>query len=231
MKINKGFWITLLGGVILIAPFIIRFLVRNVQLMQGFYINYIHFNDIWSSYYSAFSILVNLWILHFYLHSHNEIIMKHEEENYPLVTLRVISKNNGLIYLRLKNAGNNPAYNININLKDDLEYKLSPYKTLNNLPMFQNLSILEKEEIEIFYDGAYEFFSNKKNIELEIDMVITYYLDSRNKKKKIVESKLSFKEIAGILYVPQKNTSDLVRELSEIKHGLFINSINTKGDI
>ncbi|MGL5983291.1 MAG: hypothetical protein ACRCZR_08180 [Cetobacterium sp.] len=230
MKKNKGFWKTLLGVIFLIAPFIIRFLVTNIQLIQDFYMNYIHFNDIWSSYYSAFSILVNLWILNFYLYSHNEIIMKHEEENYPLVTLRVISKNNGLIYLRLKNAGNNPAYNVNINLKDDLEYKLSPYKTLNSLPMFQNLSILEKEEIEIFYDSSYEFFSNKKNIELEIDMVITYYLDSRNNNKKIVESKLSFKEIAGILYVSQKNMGDLVRELSEIKHGLLINSINPKGD-
>ncbi|MGL5935624.1 MAG: hypothetical protein ACRCZI_08365, partial [Cetobacterium sp.] len=109
MKINKRFWRTLLGVIFLILPFGIRCSIRSMPILQSFYINYIQFDDIWSSYYSAFGILVNLWILHFYFDSHNEIIMKHEEENYPLVTLRVISKNNGLIYLRLKNAGNNPA--------------------------------------------------------------------------------------------------------------------------
>lgn len=192
--------------------------------------------------FTIVSVYVNLKVLNFYLKSHDEILKQNEkiqeknekmnrENNNPLVTLKLINQE-GMLYLKLKNSGNSPAYDIKIKFFKEIVYDKSDYITLNKLPIFNNLSILDKEEeIKIFFNSAHEFYINEKNQNLETDITITYYnkpfhkRDSKEDGKKEYNSILSFKELNGILYIHDYTLKDISQTLEKLGDSLMLNII------
>lgn len=218
---------------ILIFPFLMKEIILNNFNISNFYFTYMHFNGIFETYYIIVSIIINALVLWFYLWSFNENSKKEELKNKPILTLKFTFDNKGLIYLNLKNSGKTPAYNINVKFDEEIPYPYSSYKTLNKLPLFNNLAFLDAGEcISIFYDGARSFFEQYPEKETwEIPTKIDYEIDDIVDGKIIKKSEptknviLSFKETSGLCYTSEENLSDLTNEIRSLKHFLMLNLI------
>lgn len=173
-------------------------------------------------------IITNFLVLKFYLKSHNDILKQNErinkENSSPIVTLKIIQKN-GLLYLKLKNSGNSPAFDINIKFSKEIKYPLSEYSTLNKLPIFERLSLLEKgEEIIFYFDSAKNFYSKKENNSLEVETTISFKDKITDcKKRQEYKTLLSFKEYEGMLYIHEVGLKDIVKKMDKLSHSLIIN--------
>lgn len=178
--------------------------------------------------FTGAGVITNFLVLKFYLNSHNDILKQNErineENNSPLVTLKLIQKN-GLLYLKLKNSGNSPAFDINIKFSKEIKYPLSEYSTLNKLPIFERLSLLEKgEEIIFYFDSAKDFYSKKENNSLEVEITISFKDKITDcKKRQEYKTLLSFKEYGGMLYIHEVGLKDIVKKMHNLSHSLIIN--------
>lgn len=177
-------------------------------------------------FFSILGIILSYKVLKFYLKSHNEIM---KQNNTPLVTLKVINKD-GLLYLKLKNSGNSIAYDINIDIEKTIPYDMSPYKTLNDLPIFKKLSFLDiGEEVMFFFDSAINFYNKPENKELEVAIKINFFSIPKHKRKKensgkeTYETLLSFKELEGLLYISGYGFKEVAKNIETLSHALILN--------
>lgn len=220
---------------IFISTFILLFPISFKNFIQSnnnvaiFYFKYLHFNDIFTTYYTIVSVIINALVLWFYLWSFRQSLKNNKLDNLPIITLKPTFNQDGLIYINLKNSGKTPAYNLSITFDDLIPYKDSPYKFLNNLPLFNNLSFLDASDcITFFYDGAYDFFSKdpmRENWEVKITLTyeIDYFLETKEKITR--NSVFSFKETSGICYVKTNNLGNISKELNELKHAIVLNAL------
>lgn len=228
IKIKSYLFFLLLSSIILILPVIFKNFLKESREISDIYFKYLHFNGIFSIYYTIVSVIINGLVLWFYLWSFKKNAENIRLENMPMISLKPSFNKDGLIYLNLKNSGKTPAYNLKIIFHQDIPYSNSPYKTLNNLPLFNNLSFLDAmENITFFYDSAYEFFDQHPERETwEIKIDISYEANSSGDKRELVqkESYLSFKETSGICYIKSKTLGDIVSEINELKHAVVLKS-------
>lgn len=215
---------------------LIKYFFSTIDFKDGIAI-YINFTLL---IFTIIGIFVNIEVLKFYLKSHNDILEQNKEiqkqnekmnkeNNDPLVTLKLLNKE-GLLFLRLKNSGNSAAYNVRIEIEKEIIYKNSNYKTLNKLPIFNNLSILDRdEEIQIFYDSAFEFYNDLNEKILDSEIKIIYYNKPEHKRKDANDGKvsynsiLSFKELDGILYIHEYTLKDISKNLERLGDALIVN--------
>lgn len=130
-------------------------------------------------------LLVTLFYLFETRKSVAELKKQRENLESPAVTVRIVPDkiHKHLLNVLIRNTGNWPAYNVNINFTPDLPY----YKTtLNNLPVFNNLPVLEKgESIELFFESAIDYFSsiNPKKTKIKIDYFNSPKISVENDRK------------------------------------------------
>jgi hypothetical protein len=152
--------------------------------------------------------------------------IKVQEE--PIVTLRLMpdSKSSNLLTFHIKNTGGGPAYDLNIKLTPDLPYGKS---TINNLPMFKRMPLLEKgEEISFLFDSYINY--SKSNNPKQVNAKTTYYTlpsGSRTSKKLVREFEISLDEREGQMQIIKKDLSEVVKELEELKHALIITNLKS----
>lgn len=243
-KINIFFKFILTFIIILtigIIPFIIKFITpKFYQNFVNLFLKSTNFKDTVSIYINMMALLfgiagtiVNILILRFYLKSHNDIMKQTEkinrENNSPLVTLKLLVKE-GVLYLKLKNSGNSAAYDISVNFENTIIYDSSPYETLNNLPLFKNLSILDRdEELIFFFDDSISFYSIPENKNLEVKTTISFFNKPAHKRtdenysEDKYETILSFKELDGILYTKEYSIKDVSNNIEVLAHALILN--------
>lgn len=215
---------------------LIKYFFSTIDFKDGIAI-YINFTLL---IFTIIGIFVNIEVLKFYLKSHNDILEQNKEiqkqnekmnreNNDPLVTLKLLNKD-GLLFLRLKNSGNSAAYNVRVEIEKEIIYKNSNYETLNKLPIFNNLSILDRdEEIQIFYDSAFEFYNDLNEKILDSEIKIIYYNKPEHKRKDDNDGKvsynsiLSFKELDGILYIHEYTLRDISKNLERLGDALIVN--------
>ncbi len=161
----------------------------------------------------------------------NETRKQRIAQEEPVVTLRLIPdvKNSNFLNFHFKNSGGGAAYDINIILDPDIPYGNS---TLNKLPMFKRTPLLEKgEEVIFFYDSAISYFNsdNPKSVNAKITYY-TYPKDNRASRKIIRNIEINLDEREGQMQIIQKDLTDLVKEIEELKHALIISRIEGKED-
>ncbi|WP_219834787.1 hypothetical protein [Paenibacillus sp. R14(2021)] len=143
----------------------------------------------------------------------------------PAVTIRLLPdrKNSNFLYFVLKNTGGGPAYDINVMFTPDLPYGEG---TLNTLGMFKRMPILEKgEEVLFFFDTAPDYFNSAKP--KLVEATITYFRflrESRSNKQIKRKFEINFEERKGQRQIINKDMTDLVKEIEELKHALLIST-------
>ncbi|RJS57558.1 hypothetical protein CJ481_17705 [Bacillus subtilis] len=162
---------------------------------------------------------------------YNESRLQRLAQEEPAVSVRLIPhhKNINFYYWVIKNTGNSPAYDINIKIIPDIEYKGT---TINKLNIFNRLPILEKgEEISFFYNSVVNYLESD-NPKL-VKAYITYFTapkESKGARKITRDFDIDFEERLGLLYLGKKDMNDLVKEIEELKQALILNAMRNKND-
>ncbi|MFL0365723.1 hypothetical protein ACH0BF_22195 [Pseudobacillus sp. 179-B 2D1 NHS] len=144
----------------------------------------------------------------------------------PAITLRMHpdSKTSNLLNLHLRNSGGSPAYDLTVKFDPDLPYGDS---TLNQLPMLKRMPLLDKgEDVSFLYDSAIEYFAT--NNPRKSTAHVTYYTlpkNSRFARKKTRSFEVDFEERMGQMNTIKRDMNDLVKEIQELKHAIFISKI------
>lgn len=189
-----------------------------------------------SSISTAVGVIINILLFvvtFFYLLATRKMVeeMRKQRESVemPVVSIKIVpdSKLFGLLNLNVKNTGGSPAYDVSITFDPDIKYKKS---SLNELTMFQNMPVLDKNEnIEFLFGSAHEYFNS--NNPKSTTAKIKYYLKpkdvkpnhSKERNDPIERSiRINFEERKGQLYANKSSMDDLVKEIEEIKQGLLM---------
>ncbi|CAM2142471.1 conserved hypothetical protein [Paraburkholderia tropica] len=160
---------------------------------------------------------------------YNESRLQRLAQEEPAVSVRLIphNKNINFYYWVIKNTGNSPAYDINIKIIPDIEYKGT---TINKLNIFNRLPILEKgEEISFFYNSVVNYLESDSPKLVKAH--ITYFTapsESKGSRKISRDFDIDFEERLGLLYLGKKDMNDLVKEIEELKQALILNAMRNK---
>jgi hypothetical protein len=153
--------------------------------------------------------------------------------NTPVVTAKISNLNpyDNLLYFIIENSGNAPAYDVSLELENDIEYNDT---TLNSLELFKNNPIIgPKEKISFFIDTASEYLDSDKPLENKV--YINYYKYPNELRKSKPRPEINIIDLKPLikhdtLQVKKHNINDLVKELKELKEIMTIIHLNNSGE-
>jgi hypothetical protein len=185
-------------------------------------------NDFFSALGSVADTLASLTsagVLLFTYFALKESRKQRENADEPVVTIRLVPemKNNNFLYFVLKNTGGGPAYDISVTFNPDLPYG---DETLNKLNMFKRMPLLDRnEEVNFLFDSAFDYYES--NNPKFTKATLTYYRqpkDSKRVRSVVREFEIDFEERKGQMHLITRDMSDLVKEIQELKHAIFISN-------
>ncbi|RMA90898.1 hypothetical protein [Priestia megaterium] len=167
--------------------------------------------------------LTGIGVLLFTYFALQEARKQREIADEPVVTIRLLPdiKNNNFLSFTLKNTGGGPAYDLSVKFNPDLPYGEG---TLNNLNMFKQMSLLDKnEEVNFLFDSAFEYYNS--NHPMTTMATVIYYKHPKDQKKGkaiLRDFEINFEERKGQMNLITRDISDLVKEVQELKHAIVI---------
>lgn len=213
-------------GILIIIFFVIYLFFLIIGIIQGDIGNL-------NSIASMSSVFVSTLILYVAYKSLEESRKQREVLNTPVVTAKISNLNphENLLYFIIENSGNAPAYDVSLELENNIEYNDT---TLNDLALFKNNPIIgPKEKISFFIDTANEYLDKDKPLENKV--YIEYYKypnELRRSKSKPEINIIALKPLVkhDTLQVRKNNINDLVKEIRELKEIMTILHINNSGE-
>lgn len=166
-------------------------------------------------------LLATFW----YVFETRKLVIEAQRQREPALTIRFAQDKQTPHFINIifKNTGGGPAYDISVNFNPELPYRKQ--KSLNDLPVFKKLSMLESgESYEFFFDSAANYLASDNP--KQTTATINYFLhpvDNRGKSKPIIrEIPIDLEERKGQLNVHRRDLSDLVDEVEELKQNILI---------